>query len=149
MGSFSNVSSQQLVLLVASVLLGLALAVFSTKNLNALQVGDTYAQSMGMNVRRARSVIFISAGILAGTVTAFCGPVGFVGIAVPHLARMTFRNANHGILIPASILIGACTMLASDIISQLPGSGNVLPINTITALMGIPVILFIIFRNQR
>jgi iron complex transport system permease protein len=149
MGSFSNVSPQQLSLLLVSVLVGLGLAVISTKNLNALLPGDTYAQSIGMNVRRARSVIFISAGLLAGTVTAFCGPIGFVGIAVPHLARMTFRNANHGILIPACLLIGASVMLFCDVVSQLPGSGNVLPINTIAALMGIPVILFIIFRNQR
>ncbi|MDR0729850.1 MAG: iron ABC transporter permease [Prevotellaceae bacterium] len=149
MGSFSNVSPPQLSLLSISVLAGLLLAVLSAKNLNVLQAGDTYAQSMGMNVRRARSVIFISAGLLTGSVTAFCGPIGFIGIAVPHVARMTFRNANHGILIPASILIGACTMLLCDILSQWPGSGSVLPINTITALMGIPVILFIIFRNQR
>jgi iron complex transport system permease protein len=149
MGSFSNVSPQQLSLLVLSVLAGTALAILSIKNLNALQIGDTYAQSMGMNVRRARSVIFISAGLLAGAVTAFCGPIGFVGIAVPHVARMTFRNAHHGVLIPASALIGAGTMLLCDIVSQLPGSGGVLPINTITALMGLPVILFIIFRNPR
>jgi len=149
MGSFSNVSPQQLLVLSVSIIIGLLLALFSIKNLNALLPGDTYAQSIGMNVRRARSIIFISAGLLAGTVTAFCGPIGFIGIAVPHLARLTFRNANHGVLIPASILIGACVMLLCDIISQLPGSGNVLPINTITALMGIPVIIFIIFRNQR
>jgi iron complex transport system permease protein len=149
MGSFSNVSPPQLSLLSIAVLSGLALAALSAKNLNVLQAGDTYAQSMGMNVRRARSVIFVSAGLLTGSVTAFCGPIGFIGIAVPHVARMTFRDANHGILIPASILLGACTMLLCDIISQWPGSGQVLPINTITALMGIPVILFIIFRNQR
>ncbi len=149
MGSFSNVSPQQLSLLMLSVFAGLLIAILSIKNLNALLPGDTYAQSMGMNVRRARSIIFISAGLLAGSVTAFCGPIGFVGIAVPHLARMTFRDANHALLIPASVVMGACVMLLCDIISQLPGSGNVLPINTVTALMGIPVILFIIFRNQR
>lgn len=149
MGSFSNVSPQQLSLLLLAVAIGLLLAVLSTKNLNALLPGDTYAQSIGMNVRRARSVIFISAGLLAGTVTAFCGPIGFAGIAVPHLARMVFRNANHNILIPASILMGSCMMLLCDVISQLPGTGSILPINTITALMGIPVVIVIIFRNQR
>ncbi|MDR0668129.1 MAG: iron ABC transporter permease [Prevotellaceae bacterium] len=148
MGSFSNVSPPQLSLLTLSVLAGLLLAILSAKNLNVLQAGDTYAQSIGMNVRRARSMIFISAGLLTGSVTAFCGPIGFIGIAVPHVARMLFRNANHGVLIPASILIGACTMLLCDILSQWPGSEHVLPINTITALMGIPVILLIIFRNQ-
>lgn len=148
MGSFSNVSPPQLSLLSLSVLAGLLLAILSAKNLNVLQAGDTYAQSIGMNVRRARSMIFISAGLLTGSVTAFCGPIGFVGIAVPYVARMLFRNANHGVLIPASILIGACTMLLCDILSQWPGSDRVLPINTITALMGIPVILLIIFRNQ-
>jgi iron complex transport system permease protein len=149
MGSFSNVSPQQLSLLLIAVVAGLLLAVFSTKNLNALLPGDTYAQSIGMNVRRARAVIFISAGLLAGTVTAFCGPIGFIGIAVPHIARMTFRNANHSILIPASILIGTSMMLLCDVISQLPGSGSILPLNTVTALMGIPVVIAIIFRNQR
>ena len=148
MGSFSNVSPQQLSLLFVAIIIGLLLAFFSIKNLNALLPGDTYAQSIGMNVRRARTIIFISAGLLTGTVTAFCGPIGFIGIAVPHLARFTFRNANHGTLLPASILIGASMMLLCDIISQLPGSENILPINTITALMGIPVIIFIIFRNQ-
>lgn len=132
-----------------AVVAGLLLAVFSTKNLNALLPGDTYAQSIGMNVRRARAVIFTSAGLLAGTVTAFCGPIGFVGIAVPHIARMAFRNANHNILIPASILIGTCMMLLCDVISQLPGTGSILPLNTVTALMGIPVVIAIIFRNQR
>ncbi|MDR1405639.1 MAG: iron ABC transporter permease [Prevotellaceae bacterium] len=149
MGSFSNVSPQQLSLLLIAVSAGLLLAIFSTKNLNALLPGDTYAQSIGMNVRRARAVIFISAGLLAGTATAFCGPIGFIGIAVPHVARMTFRNANHNILIPASILMGTCTMLLCDVISQLPGTGTVLPINTVTALMGIPVVMTIIFRHQR
>jgi iron complex transport system permease protein len=149
MGSFSNVSPQQLSLLLVAVIAGLLLAVFSIKNLNALLPGDTYAQSIGMNVRRARAVIFLSAGLLAGTVTAFCGPIGFVGIAVPHLARMVFRNANHSILIPASVLMGTCMMLLCDVLSQLPGTGSVLPINTVTALMGIPVVLVIIFRNQR
>ncbi len=147
MGSFSNIPAQQLSLLLLSVVAGLALSVISIKNLNALLPGDTYAQSIGMNVRRARSIIFISVGLLAGTVTAFCGPIGFIGIAVPHLARMIFKNANHGVLIPASVLLGACTMLVCDILSQLPGL--MLPINTVAALMGIPVILFIIFRNQR
>ncbi|MDR2359192.1 MAG: iron ABC transporter permease [Prevotellaceae bacterium] len=149
MGSFSNVSPQQLSLLLMAVVAGLLLAIFSIKNLNALLPGDTYAQSIGMNVRRARAVIFISAGLLAGTVTAFCGPIGFVGIAVPHVARMTFRDANHSVLIPASILIGTCMMLLCDVISQLPGTGSILPLNTVTALMGIPVVIAIIFRNQR
>ncbi|MDR0694480.1 MAG: iron ABC transporter permease [Prevotellaceae bacterium] len=149
MGSFSNVSPQQLSLLLLAVVAGLLLAILSIKNLNALLPGDTYAQSIGMNVRRARAVIFISAGLLAGTVTAFCGPIGFVGIAVPHVARMTFRDANHNVLIPASILIGTCMMLLCDVISQLPGTGSILPLNTVTALMGIPVVIAIIFRNQR
>lgn len=149
MGSFSNVSPQQLSLLVIAVFTGLLLAIVSIKNLNALLLGDTYAQSIGMNVNRARSVIFISAGLLAGTVTAFCGPIGFVGIAVPHIARMTFRNANHSVLIPASVLMGTSMMLLCDVISQLPGSSSILPLNTVTALMGIPVVLVIIFRNHR
>jgi iron complex transport system permease protein len=119
------------------------------KWLDALMLGDVYAQSIGLHVKRARTVILLISGLLAGTVTAFCGPIGFVGIAVPHVARMLFGTANHRVLMPATILLGGVVMLVSDIISQLPGTDSVLPINTITALLGIPVIIFIIFRNQR
>jgi iron complex transport system permease protein len=149
MGSFSAVPAEQLGMMVPAITLGLLLALFTMKWLDALMLGDVYARTMGLNVRRARTVLIISSGFLAGTVTAFCGPIGFIGIAVPHLSRMLFQTANHRTLMPATILLGGVMMLFSDLVSQLPGADSVLPINTITALLGIPVIVFVIYRNQR
>ncbi len=149
MGSFSGVSPNNLWILILVILAGLSIAFITMKPMNALLMGETYAKSIGMNVRRTRSLIFSGAGLLTGVITAFCGPIGFIGIAVPHVARMLFRDANHQVLLPATILLGGSIMLLCDIISQLPGADSVLPINTIAALMGIPVIIIIIFRNQR
>jgi iron complex transport system permease protein len=149
MGSFSAVPAAQLAMMLPAILLGLLLAFLTMKWLDALMLGDEYARTMGLNVRRARTVLIISSGFLAGTITAFCGPIGFIGIAVPHMARMLFQTASHRILMPATVLLGGVVMLFSDIVSQLPGTQSVLPINTITALLGIPVIILIIFRNQR
>jgi iron complex transport system permease protein len=94
-------------------------------------------------------VIFLCTSILAGSVTAFCGPIGFIGIAVPHIARILFKTSDHNILIPGTILIGGAVMLISDIISQLPGSENVLPVNAVTSLIGIPVVIWVILRNRK
>jgi iron complex transport system permease protein len=149
MGSFSAVPSGQLGMMIPAILIGLLLAFLTMKWLDALMLGDEYARTMGLNVRRARTILIISSGFLAGTVTAFCGPIGFIGIAVPHLSRMLFQTANHRVLMPATVLLGGVMMLFSDLASQLPGADSVLPINTITALLGIPVIVFVIYRNQR
>jgi iron complex transport system permease protein len=149
MGSFSAVPAGQLGMMIPAIALGLLLAFFTVKWLDALMLGDEYAHTMGLNVRRARTVLVISSGFLAGTVTAFCGPIGFIGIAVPHLSRMLFQTASHRVLMPATVLLGGVMMLFSDLVSQLPGTDSVLPINTITALLGIPVIVFVIYRNQR
>ena len=115
----------------------------------AFLLGDVYARSMGVNVKRSRLVLLISASLLAGTVTAFCGPIGFIGIAVPHLARVIFRSSDHRILVPAVILLGADAMLLSDIVSQLPGMQTTLPVNSVTALLGIPVVAWMIIRNRK
>ena len=112
--------------------------------MNMLLAGERYAASMGLNISRSRNLILISTTLLAGTITAFCGPIGFVGLAVPHLARMIFRTADHRVLLPASAIIGSAMMLVGDILSKL----MLLPINTITALMGIPVVVYIVFRNR-
>jgi iron complex transport system permease protein len=149
MGSFSAVPAGQLGMMIPAILLGLLLSFVTVKWLDALMLGDEYAHTMGLNVRRARTILIISSGFLAGTVTAFCGPIGFIGIAVPHLARMLFQTASHRVLMPATVLLGGVMMLFSDLASQLPGTDSVLPINTITALLGIPVIVFVIYRNQR
>jgi iron complex transport system permease protein len=149
MGSLGSVTGSQLSVLVLSVFAGLVLAVLTTKPLNALLVGEQYARTMGMNVRRVRFLIFLSTSIMAGSVTAFCGPIGFIGIVVPHLARMIFQTTDHRYLIPATMAIGAIIVLTGDIISQLPGSDRVLPINAITALVGIPIVVWVIIKNRK
>ena len=148
MGSLGSVTNLQLAVLLPSVLIGILIAFLSSKFLDAFLLGENYAQTMGMNIRFARMLVFLSTAILAGTITAFCGPIGFIGIAVPHIARMTLRTAKHSLLIPGSILIGALMMLISDILSQLPGSEKTLPINSVTALLGIPIVIWIIIRNK-
>ena len=149
MGNLGGVTRQQLWVLLPGVSLGLILALILPKNLNALLLGENYARTMGLNVMRTRIVVFISTSLLAGSVTAFCGPIGFIGIAIPHIARMLFQSANHFLLIPGSILLGMNVLLLSDIISQMPGNSHVLPINSITALIGIPIVIWIVFRNQK
>ncbi len=148
-GSFGTVTWGQLHILAPAVLLSLVLAFFLAKPLNALLLGETYAQTMGLNVRRARLLIISSAAVLAGAVTAFCGPIGFLGIAVPHLARNLFRSSDHRLLIPACALLGATLALAADIIAQLPGSQTVLPLNAVTALIGAPVVAWVILRRTK
>ena len=149
MGSLGNLTVNQLNVLLISVSAGIILSLFSSKMLNALLLGENYAGSIGLNVRFARAVIFICTSILAGSVTAFCGPIGFIGIAVPHIVRILFKTSDHKILIPGSILMGGAVMLASDILSQLPGSETVLPINAVTSLIGIPVVIWVILRNRQ
>jgi iron complex transport system permease protein len=149
MGSLGGISQNDLWVLFLALVPGIILAIITIKPLNALLLGETYAITLGVNIRKVRVLIFISTCILTGTITAFCGPIGFIGVAVPHLCRMLFRTASHSILIPASALVGASVLLASDIISQLPGSDITLPINSVTALVGIPVIVWIVIRNQR
>ena len=148
MGSLGNLTSGQLNVLLISVLAGVILSLFSSKMLNALLIGENYAGSIGLNVRFARAVIFICTSILAGSVTAFCGPIGFIGIAVPHIVRIIFKTSDHKILIPGTILMGGAIMLISDIISQLPGSESVLPVNAVTSLIGIPVVIWVILRKR-
>jgi iron complex transport system permease protein len=149
MGSLGNLTARQLNVLLISVTAGVILSLFSTKMLNALLLGENYASSIGLNVRVARMVIFICTSILAGSVTAFCGPIGFIGIAVPHMVRILFKTSDHKILIPGTILMGGSIMLLSDIISQLPGSESVLPVNAVTSLIGIPVVIWVILRNRK
>ena len=144
MGSLGDVTSKQLGLLLPAVLIGLSVSVAVIKPLNLLLLGEQYARTMGLNVRRSRYLIFLSTTLLAGTVTAFCGPIGFVGLAIPHIARMLFRNADHRVLVPASALCGAVVLLCCDIVSK----WLTLPINTITALLGIPIVIWVVIRNK-
>lgn len=149
MGSLGNLTAEQLGVLALSLTAGIILSILSVKMLNALLLGENYASSIGLNVRLARIIIFLGTSILAGSVTAFCGPIGFIGIAVPHIARIIFRTSDHRVLIPSTVLLGASIMLLSDIISQLPGSEKVLPVNSVTSLVGIPVVIWVIMRNRK
>ncbi|MCH5329537.1 MAG: iron ABC transporter permease [Alistipes sp.] len=144
MGSLGEVTSVQLHLLWIAVAAGGVAALFSVKPLNLLLLGEQYARTMGLDVRRSRMLVFISTTLLSGTVTAFCGPIGFIGLAVPHVARMLFRNADHRILMPASALAGSAVLLFCDMISK----WLTLPVNTITALLGIPVVVWVVVRNK-
>jgi len=149
MGSLGNLTASQLQVLLLSVSAGLLLSILSIKMLNALLLGENYARSIGLNVKLSRTLIFACTSILTGSVTAFCGPIGFIGIAVPHIARILFKTSDHKLLVPGTILTGGAIMLASDIISQLPGSDNILPVNSVTSLIGIPVVIWVIFRNRK
>lgn len=149
MGSLGNLSGGQLKVLTITVAAGTILSIASVKMLNALLLGENYAGSIGLNIRLSRLQIFACTSILAGSVTAFCGPIGFIGIAVPHIARNLFRSSDHKILVPATIMAGGIIMLISDIISQLPGNENILPVNSVTSLIGIPVVIWVILRRRK
>lgn len=149
MGSLGNLTSDQLNVLLICISGGIVLSLLSAKMLNAISLGENYAASIGLNVKLSRAVIFASTSILAGSVTAFCGPIGFIGIAVPHISRILLRTSDHRILIPGTIITGGIIMLISDILSQLPGSESVLPVNSVTSLIGIPVVIWVIFRNRK
>jgi iron complex transport system permease protein len=149
MGGMGNVTTTQLAILTAVTLAGCGLALLSVKTLNALMLGESYARSLGFNVAKRRLLIILTATVLTGTCTAFCGPIGFVGVAVPHVARMLIREADHRYLLPITMLLGAALMLMCDLLSAMPGYDTSLPINTITALLGIPVVVIVIVRNQK
>ncbi len=144
MGSLGDVTQRQLSLLAVAVAVGVTLTLSIIKPLNVLLLGENYARTMGVNISRARTIIFIATTLLAGSVTAFCGPIGFVGLAIPHVARISFRTADHAILIPASMLLGGVMMLFCDIISK----SLLLPINAITALCGIPIVVAVVLQNR-
>ena len=144
MGSLGDVTFNQLAVLIPSIIAGLLLAVITIKPLNLLLFGEEYAVTMGLNVRRSRGLLFLSTTLLAGTVTAFCGPIGFIGLAMPHVTRMLFRNSDHRVLVPGTVLSGASVLLLCDLVSKLFS----LPINAITALLGIPIVVWVVLRNK-
>ena len=144
MGSLGDVTFNQLAVLIPSIATGLLLAVVTIKPLNLLLFGEEYAVTMGLNVRRSRGLLFLSTTLLAGTVTAFCGPIGFIGLAMPHVTRMLFRNNDHRVLVPGTVLSGASVLLLCDLVSKL----FTLPINAITALLGIPIVVWVVLRNK-
>lgn len=144
MGSLGDVTFDQLAVLVPSIIAGMLLAVVTIKPLNLLLFGEEYAVTMGLNIRRSRGLLFLSTTLLAGTVTAFCGPIGFIGLAMPHVTRMLFRNSDHRVLVPGTVLSGAAVLLLCDLVSKM----FTLPINAITALLGIPIVVWVVLRNK-
>ncbi|BAX81629.1 iron ABC transporter [Labilibaculum antarcticum] len=147
-GSLAGVTWNEMQVMAPIVFCGLIIAFFLIKPLDALLLGENYARGVGISVNRTRIAVIISTALIAGTLTAFTGPIAFVGVAVPHIARSIFRTASHKVLMPAVILIGAAIMLACDIISQIPGNQNTLPINSVTALFGGPVVIWVIMRSR-
>lgn len=151
-GSLGGVSWSELALMVPIVFIGIVVAWLQFKPLNMLLLGENYAQSMGLHIRNTRLWIILVTCLLAGTITAFCGPIAFIGLAVPHLARMYFQTSNHKLLVPFTALSGIILLLLCDIISQLPGRAEVIPINLVTSTVGAPLVIWIIlgrkFRKQ-
>lgn len=149
MGSLSNVTTGQLYIFVPVIVVGLVLALAAVKSLNMLLLGESNARTLGLNVRLSRTIIFLATTLLAGSVTAYCGPIGFIGLAMPHLARMTFRTSDHRTLMPAAMLWGGVSMLLCCLLSDLIARYSVvLPVNTLTALLGVPIIIFVVLRNR-
>ncbi len=148
-GSLGNLSWRELALFSLLVVFGIALAIRSIKALNSFLLGENYARSLGVSVKKTRLLVIIATSLLAGSVTAFAGPIAFVGLAVPHLTRLVFNTSNHKILLPAVIIFGAMLMLVCDSVAQLPRSEMVLPINAITSLIGAPVVIWLLVRKRK
>ncbi|KEO74441.1 iron ABC transporter [Anditalea andensis] len=148
MGSLGATAPVQLKAFFVAQIIGIIPVLMFIKSYNAMLLGETYAESMGININRLRWAMIISTGILAGSATAFCGPIAFIGIAVPHMARLIFRTADHRVLFPASALIGAMVLLVCDAISQMPTSAQTLPINAVTSLVGAPMVIWLILKRN-
>lgn len=148
-GSLGNLSWEDLTILLIIYLLGILLSIFSIKSLNTLLLGENYAKSLGLNIKQSRLLIIIATSLLAGTITAFTGPIAFIGLAIPHITRQVFNTSNHKVLLPAVFLFGAIVMLICDSIAQLPSSDYTLPINAITALVGAPVVIWLLVRKRK
>lgn len=148
LGNLGNLSWTSILILTICVLFGLFLSLLSIKPLNALLLGENYAKSMGLNFNKARLIIIIATGILAGSITAYAGPIAFVGLAVPHIAKLVFQTSNHTVLFWSTLLFGAGIMLICDVVSQMPGMEITLPINAITSILGAPVVIWLLVRKR-
>lgn len=147
-GSLGGLTWEELSLFIPVVALSLLWALFLSKPLNALLLGDQYARSMGLNIRKIRLIIITVTSLLAGTITAFCGPIAFIGIAIPHITRLLFNTSNHKFLFPMVIVCGAILMLICDIIAQVPGQEYTLPINAVTSVLGAPIVIWLVIRRR-
>ena len=149
MGSFSRVSGDEMMLFVVLMCILIPLSFLLVKPMNILLLGDRYASNLGLNVQRARMLVIVSSGVLVAIVTAYCGPIMFIGLAVPHLARAIFRSSDHRVLMPATALCGAVLALVCNFIARMPGFEGALPVNSVTALVGAPVIASVLFRRRQ
>ncbi|ORM13851.1 iron ABC transporter permease [Prescottella equi] len=149
LGSYAGASWSDLRVLVPAVLVGVVLAATLVRPLNAMLLGEDYAHSMGVHLVRTRTIAITASALLAGAVTAFCGPIAFLGIAVPHLARLALGTSDHRILLPGVVLMGAGVSLLCSVVAQLPGRDGVLPLNVVTALVGAPVVILVLLRSRR
>ena len=149
LGSVGSTNWDEIIILSVITLLGSLLGFANIKSLNALLLGESYASTIGVSVNRARLLILVASSILVGGVTAFCGPIAFVGLAVPHLVRLIVPTTNHKILLPAVFIGGAVLLLFCDIIAQLPGSTQVLPLNAVTSMIGAPVVIWLVIKNRK
>lgn len=149
MGSFSGVSLNQLPLLSITIVAGLAMSVMLIKPMNALLLGTRYAENLGINIKRTRNLLLFSTGLLTAVTTAFCGPISFIGLAVPHIARLMLGTSNHNILLPVTALCGASMALMCSLICILPGESGIIPINAITPVIGAPVIIYVIINQKK
>jgi iron complex transport system permease protein len=149
LGSFSRVSGDEMILFVVLMCILLPLACLLVKSMNLLLLGDRYAANLGLNIHRSRLLVIMSSGVLVAIVTAYCGPIMFIGLAVPHLARAIFRTSDHRILMPATMLCGAALALVCNLIARMPGFEGALPVNSVTALVGAPVIAAVLFRRRK
>ncbi|MFC5684008.1 iron chelate uptake ABC transporter family permease subunit [Flavobacterium sp. MAHUQ-51] len=149
LGNLGNLSWNSIIILAICVSLGLLLSLASIKALNALLLGENYARSLGLNYQKSRLIIILATSILAGSITAFAGPIAFIGLAVPHIAKLVFQTSNHTILFWSTLLFGAMIMLVCDTISQVPGGEISLPINAVTSIFGAPIVIWLLVRKQK
>jgi iron complex transport system permease protein len=149
MGSIGNISWPNILILFIAICIGLLISLFSIKSLDGLLLGENYAKSLGLKIKKSRRMIILATSILAGSITAFAGPIAFIGLAVPHLSKLIFQTSNHLILFWSTIIIGAIIMLFCDMVSQMPGFDFTLPINAITSIIGAPIVIWLLVRKNR
>ncbi|MFV5689169.1 iron chelate uptake ABC transporter family permease subunit [Flavobacterium sp. ZT3R25] len=149
MGNLGNLSWSSILILSVCVGIGLLLSLFSIKPLNALLLGENYARSLGLNFKKTRLIIIFATSILAGSITAYAGPIAFVGLAVPHIAKLVFQTSNHSVLYWSTLLLGASIMLICDVLSELPGLEITLPINAVTSIIGAPVVIWLLVSKRK
>ena len=149
MGSFSGVGTSKMPIFAISIVIGLIVTFFLSKNLNILLLGEMYAENLGLNIRKNSVIIILVSGYLTAIVTAYCGPIAFVGLAMPHIARFLFKSSDHRLLIPATMLIGMDMALICNLIARMPGFDGNLPVNAVTAFIGAPVVISVILKSRK